>query len=236
MSFYLIVVLIFSFTALVSCRENVSHQPLPDRRFEEQLGEQIADCLREESGLPLKKWGKGKGKAKKWLRARLETYTHQKNGLPALRGNKLVVWELDDESNYGAFLLPGGQLLVGKGLLSCIISAEEAEALLIHLMAHEALRHPLQLLLHDFSLSRLEQVVFRKNKRLCTVLAMSALSTGYPEFMERQADSLAADWGLFCLPETDSRAALLAHCLEESGDDDLLPVTMLHPALQKTKP
>jgi hypothetical protein len=219
------------FAALWNCQVTETPPKLPDIEFENQLGNKLVDCLCADSDLSIRPWRPSFSAAYRWTSARLEGFTHPVKGLLHLKGRSLMLWEIDDAHHFGAYLLPGGHILVGRGLIDCLSSASEAEALLVHLLAHAALHHPMQLLLKDYPLSQLEAVARTDRKRLCLSMALSSLFYSYSERLEAQADSLAGAWGLFCDAEAALRARLLDHCAAESSDEDQYPVAVLHPAL-----
>lgn len=217
--------------ALWSCHKPETSQHLPDIEFENQLGKKLVDCLCEDSDLSLRPWRPAHSAPYQWASALLEGFSHPTKGLLHLKGRSLVLWEIDDAHHFGAYLLPGGHILVGEGLIDCFFSATEAEALLVHLLAHVALHHPMHLLLKDYPLSQLESVAHGERNRLCLGMALTSLFYSFPERLEAEADSLAQAWGLFCNTEARNRARLLDHCVAEIGDEDQYAVAVLHAAL-----
>lgn len=220
------------FVALWGCRVPDTPRQLPDLEFENRLGKKLLDCLCEESDLSLRPWRPDFSESYRWASARLASYTHPTKGLESLRGRNLELWEIDDAHHFGAYLMPGGHIVIGKGLINCLSSAAEAEALMVHLLAHAALRHPMYLLLKDYPLPQIEAVACGQSKCLCLSMALTGLFYPYSERLEARADSLAEAWRLYCPAEAPLRARLLDHCAAESGDEDQYPVALLHPALQ----
>ncbi|MCS6979381.1 MAG: hypothetical protein N2050_11805 [Flavobacteriales bacterium] len=198
---------------------------------ESRLGRHLLICLRENSGWEIQKWSEGRTPKHAWLLSRLKDLRDRLSSWEQIRPEGLEIYEIRDGSHLGLYALPGGIVLIGGGLRACVDHSEQAELLLIHLLAHMALRHPLQLLLQEYSLHYVQEVSNSPQFRVALPMAFSVLTQVYPEKMESEADSLGFAWGFLNQEKASRRPEILSPCMEDPGEDDQISISLAHPAL-----
>ncbi len=112
-------------------------------------------------------------------------------------GSKLTVgsvhsyrWFIAERPDINAFAAPGGVVVVFRGLLDAVVSAEELAGVLAHEVAHAELRHSLQGMLKSMGLrAALSMVVGDLSDSILTDTATRLTELRFSRDAEREADA-----------------------------------------------
>lgn len=149
---------------------------------------------------------------------------------PAKRPTRVLV--LDDPT-VNAIALPGGTVILFRGLLDQAASADEVAGVLAHEMAHVAERHPLAALIRSVGLAALATVITGDLSALAASAGGMALAGSYSRGDEAQADAIAVDLlNAAAIPA----AGLAGFFARLSGESGQLPEFLsTHPDLSKRR-
>ncbi|MDP6344225.1 MAG: M48 family metallopeptidase [Alphaproteobacteria bacterium] len=114
-------------------------------------------------------------------------------GLPAAAALTVVV---ADSETVNAFALPGGQVVILRGLLATAESADEVAAVLAHEIGHVSHRHPTQMAIRAFGIGLVGDLLTGEGSALVELageVGGALLLLSYSRDMERQADAFARD-------------------------------------------
>ena len=136
-----------------------------------------------------------------------------------LQGSPPLRVTVVDHPISNAFALPGGQIIVMKGLLSTAISADEVAGVLAHEFGHAVERHPMQSLIRYAGISTLVGLITGNSSGLLDIAAEAGgllVMFSYHREFEREADVFAYD----LLLRTDLSPRALAAFLERMRDEE----------------
>lgn len=215
----------------ISCRGPTQPLRLPSAEAEAQLGERLLQCVKEEANWRTSSIKSDKTKRYNILSEKLQKIFAHPQVEMYFHSNPLRVYEIKDNHNFGIYLLPGHIILFGRGLWNCFTIPQQADYLLYHCLAHLALRHPLQLLLREYTINQLEEIAQKKRHPRCTTIAQSVQVQTFPADMEHAVDSLLGQWfkAMEIRPSPISIAAM--PCSDEWADEEAFTPVMAHPAL-----
>ncbi|MCS6981671.1 MAG: hypothetical protein NZM65_05675 [Flavobacteriales bacterium] len=215
----------------LSCHSPKQPLRLPAAELEAQLGESLLQCVNKEANWHTTLVKSDKAGRYKLLMDNLQKILAHPKVEEYFHFYPLRIYEIKDNHNLGIYLLPGHIILFGRGLWNCFTIPQQADYLLYHCLAHLALRHPLQLLLRDYTLKQLEEMSQKKQHPLCSTIAQSMLLQSFPLDMEQAVDSLLAQWfkAMGIRPSPISFALL--PCSDELADEEIFTPGMAHPAL-----
>jgi predicted Zn-dependent protease len=97
--------------------------------------------------------------------------------------------EVFDNDMVNAFALPGGIILISRGMIDFTESPEELAAVIAHEMAHVEKSHSLNRMVKNLSL----QLLLSDNKMVIAEVAKMVSSTTYDRKQEREADLFAME-------------------------------------------
>ncbi len=101
-----------------------------------------------------------------------------------------------DRGMVNAFALPGGHVVIFRGLLTKAESADEVAAVLAHEIGHVAQRHPTQMALRVMGISMFSELLTGDGSALAELVGEiggTLLLLSYSRDMERQADAFGRD-------------------------------------------
>ena len=101
-----------------------------------------------------------------------------------------------DRGMVNAFALPGGHIVIFRGLLAKAKSADEVAAVLAHEIGHVAQRHPTQMALRVMGIGMLGELLSGDGSGLAELageIGGTLLLLSYSRDMERQADAYGQD-------------------------------------------
>lgn len=119
-----------------------------------------------------------------------------------------------DNSMVNAFALPGGHIIITKGLIEFCESSEELIAVISHEVAHIEKRHVITRLIKDIGL----EILTSGDAYVVGEVARTIISSGYNRKQEVEADLFACELMLNCNLEPRSLAPLFRRLKEDKGD------------------
>lgn len=141
-----------------------------------------------------------------------------------------------DTTRVNAFALPGGQILILRGLLDLAEDGDELAAVLGHEIAHVALRHPTVLTLRESATAALIGLLLGDvtGGTALAGLGQVLLSTAYTREAETAADALGAEMIAQAGLDTGAPARILRRLKDAQGDlPEILAFLSTHPPLEK---
>lgn len=132
-----------------------------------------------------------------------------------------------------AFALPGGTIILFRGLLDQAESADEIAGVLAHEMAHVAKRHPLAAAIRSIGVASLATMMTGDVSALVATLGGMALSGHYSRGDESAADDMAVDILRQAAISSAGLAAFFDRLHRQSGE--LPEFLSSHPELEKRR-
>ena len=158
-------------------------------------------------------------------------------GAPGNSADRYVLF-VTESKEVNAFALPGGTLVIHRGLLERARTAEEIQGVLAHEMAHVQKRHGVIQLVQNLGLNlAIQQLQGGENRVLDSLLRDSGqlMSLKFSRDAERSADELG--WQLLEQARINPQGleSFFAGLLENAGAGSAPPVALLstHPAPQE---
>lgn len=188
--------------------EKVAYKLVPES-VEVEFGESLVDGIIEDFGGPCPA-----SPAEESLQRMLERL---QTALPRYQDQSFALSVVDNKME-NAFALPGGQLVLTRGLLENAKSAEEVAGVLAHEMGHAHKRHSLRGLVRVVGLSVIGTLFSGSD---VSQLAQQMVALTYSRSMETEADEEA----VALLAAADISSAPLAGFFERNGgvdEDDTL--------------
>ncbi len=157
----------------------------------------------------------------------------------AMSGGRTAPWEQDprvkviDMRMPNAFALPGGTIIITRGLLCSAVRGEEVAYVLAHEMGHVHYRHSLRQAVRGLGLQFIVTVFTGGSQ---SDLWVFMLNNTYSRNFERQADVYALEAGRKLGWSADNFASILQRISEKIGDTDTLgdfAVLRDHPVLKE---
>jgi len=153
-------------------------------------------------------------------------------------GNRLTAgsnydyrWYVDDTDEVNAFALPGGIIVVQKGLLLEADSAEQLAGVLAHEIQHIELQHTLQSMINSAGWAGVLAVTLGDVSALVGILIHQAGAMHFGRELETQADIAGVD----ALHEADINPTGLSSFFQSLADDNLgqeIAFLSTHPSSQ----
>jgi beta-barrel assembly-enhancing protease len=97
-------------------------------------------------------------------------------------------WAVKDDPSINAFALPGGYVVVHRGLIAAAASADELAGVLAHEVQHVERRHSLKGMIHDAGWAAALNLVLGNASGVASSLIYQAGALSYSRDLEREAD------------------------------------------------
>ena len=98
-------------------------------------------------------------------------------------------WAVLDDASVNAFAAPGGQVVVNRGLIEAVTSAEELAGVLAHEVQHVEQRHTLKAMVNGLGWATVATVLFGDVSAIAGVIAYQVGTTHYSRDLEAEADA-----------------------------------------------
>lgn len=137
-------------------------------------------------------------------------------------------WRVADDDDINAFALPGGFVIVNRGLIARTESAEELAGVLAHEVQHIEQRHSLQQMIHSAGWAAFLAVSLGDVSAITAILIHQAGNLRHSRRLEGQADTE----GVLALVRAGIHPAGLAEFFERISDElpPDIPLLSSHPA------
>ena len=141
-------------------------------------------------------------------------------------------WHVVDVDDVNAFAMPGGIVVVYRGLIDRAETPEELAGVLAHEIQHVEQQHSLQGMIHALGWSTLLAVVMGDVSVVATILAFEVGATYYSRELESAADIEGVQTLYEARIDPTGMVGFFESLIEDSGDSTL-KILSTHPSLRK---